>query len=108
MALENYNDYSENCYKGNLNNEFNSKSCNSPRNNYFNKMKEKKKLDKLYKNGPWWAVYDNGDYKVRCYKGKNSKYLKKMSNKKIRRTKEIGVRNKGNYKKIYDYWWNLF
>lgn len=35
-----------------------------------------------------------------------TKYLRKMSNLKVRRSKEFY--NYGSYKKLYDYWWTLF
>ena len=46
-------------------------------------------------------------YYKRIYRGKCSSYHKKRSNKAIRRYKgEIG--GKSGYKKIYDFWWELY
>lgn len=35
-----------------------------------------------------------------------TKFLRRLSNRKVRRAKDIG--NYGAYKKQYDYWWTLF
>lgn len=35
-----------------------------------------------------------------------TKYLRRLSNKRVRRSKEFY--NYSSYKKLYDYWWTLF
>ena len=74
-------------------------------NQYERKKIDKIKLDKLSKIR-WWAVWDNGKYKSRCYLSDRRKFAKKMANKKIRQYKgDIG--NGSCYRKIYDYWWEV-
>lgn len=75
-------------------------------NHYARKQIDKIKLDKLHKAGNWWTVVDKDTHKKRCYIGSRSAYNKKRSNKKVRKTKNIG--DGGNYKKVYNYWWEVF
>ncbi len=84
-------------------------------NKYAKKQITKDKLLKLQKYGKWWTTYKQTNeegkfYIVRCYIGnhKNSRttYHKKKSNKKVRKYREILKGN--NYRKIYDYWWEVF
>jgi len=58
-------------------------------NHYARKQIDKIKLDK-------------DTYKKRCYIGRRTAYNKKRSNKKVRKTKNIG--DGGNYKKVCNYW----
>ena len=41
-------------------------------------------------------------YKRYWFTGTEKKYHKRQSNKAVRRSKDISVRNRGNYKKVYD------
>lgn len=41
-------------------------------------------------------------YKRYWVTGTEKKYYKRQSNKAVRRSKDISVRNRGNYKKVYD------
>lgn len=93
------------------------------RNKYERNQKYKDKLKRLYEiNGgyyyspvyhmdsKWIDGYGLVDlpksYYKRVYRGRNSKYLKRQSNKAIRRYQ--GELHKGNMAhKLYDYWWKL-
>ena len=75
-------------------------------NQYARKQICKAKLDKLYNEGGWWTVWDKGTHKVRCYISPRAKHHKKYSNKKVRKTQNIG--NYNNYKKVYDFWWEVW
>lgn len=84
-------------------------------NRYTKKQITKNKLLKLHKYGLWWTTYkqidENGkSYIIRCYIGnnKNSRttYHKKQANKKVRKYK--GKLKRKNYKKVYDYWCEIF
>lgn len=47
-------------------------------------------------------------YKRYWFTGTGKKYHKRQSNKAVRRSKDISVRNRGNYKKVYDLWWEVY
>lgn len=47
-------------------------------------------------------------YYKRWYRGKRSKYLKRQSNKKIRRCKGELHNGYHHIHKLYDFWWELF
>lgn len=100
-------------------------STYSPRvNTYFRNKKYKKHLEHLAdiaseypaaayrvdKNGDWTDDPEDTKYVKRCYRENRpgiSGYLKKLANRKVRRFDgEIG--NYGAYKKVFDYWWNLY
>lgn len=50
---------------------------------------------------------DDAAYVSRNYHGKRGKYVKLYSNRRVRRhNKEI--KSGGSYKRIYDYWWELY
>jgi len=72
---------------------------------YYRKQIGKKKLEKLSKVG-WWIVSDKGTHKTRCYYSGRKTTIKKISNKKVRKYKNLG--NYANYRKVYDYWYELF
>lgn len=74
-------------------------------NQYARKKICKTKLDKLYNEGGWWTVWDKGTYKIRHYISPRAKHYKKYSNKKVRKTKNIG--NHGKYRGVYDFWWEV-
>lgn len=46
-------------------------------------------------------------YYKRVYRGKRSKYLKRQSNKKIRRYKG-GLQNGWNCHRLFDFWWEMY
>lgn len=54
---------------------------------------------------PCPAIYSNSYYK-RLYRGKRSKYLKRQSNKKIRKYKRC-LSDGNMYRKVFDFWWEL-
>lgn len=72
---------------------------------------DKRRLEKLYQKtrthygrGVWYderkerfIKYDGGAY---------AKHVRRYSNRKVRRTKNIS--NYGKYRKTYDYWWELY
>lgn len=63
-----------------------------------------------YKNDEWWR--DEGErgkilYFRTSHHNRYKQWLKKQSNKKIRRTKGVPKRGKG-FKKIFDLWWELW
>jgi hypothetical protein len=85
---------------------------------YQRNIEDKRRLKKLYletKNSCIVGAYyddkknrmiryspsDNGNAKI-----STTKYLKRQSNKKIRRSCDVFQR--GGYKKQYDYWWELY
>lgn len=84
-------------------------------NKYSRKQITKDKLLKLHKYGKWWTTHKQTNdedkfYIIRCYIGnhKNSRttYHKKKANKKVRKYK--GMLKRNNYRKLYDYWWEIF
>lgn len=78
------------------------------------KQIEKRKLEKLYNatkhsctGGGAFFHEGKGRY-IRYYtsgKSKYTKYLKRLSNKKVRHS-SLALAN-SEYKKIFDYWWSL-
>lgn len=77
-------------------------------NKYYRKRIDKKKLEKLDKYS-WWAVYfdDKKGFYKRYYLSGRKKFIRKCSNKKVR--KSVGFSLKGaGYRKCYDFWWELF
>ena len=58
-------------------------------------------------SGVYKEERDGKEYYKRYYRGKRSKYLKKLSNKKVRRYNGE-ISGKGGYKKLFDYWWELY
>ena len=75
----------------------------------YRRMQErahKMKLREISKYCGYPGVWEhNGYYKMG--RGSISKYLKRLSNKKVRRTPvEITLR-RGDYRRVFDYWWEL-
>lgn len=78
----------------------------------FNENKHR--MEWLYKNTQ--SHYGHGAYRSESgdryyryndsYKSGHTKYLRRISNKRVRRNKERY--NHAGYKRIYDYWWQLF
>ena len=70
----------------------------------------KHKLDKLYKETKNDGAYiDERTGRIKKYSysrnSKSPKFLKKYSNKVLRHMDEEELPQ--NYKKVFDYWWNL-
>lgn len=91
-------------------------------NRYERKQKYKRKLDNMVKNNLWWpspAIWvdkyghwtDKEEDKLYTKKystrRKISKYLKNQSDRKVRRYKGI-LKSGCSYRKLYDYWWELW
>lgn len=78
------------------------------KNNYINNRKHKNKLQSMV-NNHWFPVYNCEEkYAKRFYRGGGSPFLKKMSNRKIRRYKG-DFEPKGNkFHRVYDFWWELY
>lgn len=81
-------------------------------NGYFRSKERYKRLKHLYEetkhsygSGVW---YDNEKKRfIRAYRGSRSKYLKQLGNRRVRRIKDEDLSN-GQYKKVFDYWWELY
>ncbi|MCK2000592.1 hypothetical protein MZM54_04185 [[Brevibacterium] frigoritolerans] len=70
------------------------------------KQKHKAKLNHL-SDKSWSTVRERDGWKQRCYRGGRSAFLKKRSNKKVRRYIG-GLPPKGNtHNRIFDFWWSL-
>lgn len=70
-------------------------------------LKTYKKTRTSYGSGVWFD--EKRGFYYRYYPSNTSGYtraLKRIGNKKVRRTPDIG--NFGNYKKVYDYQYTLF
>jgi hypothetical protein len=92
-----------------------------PRNKRKRIIKRKSKLKKLYAETrhsfPSAVINKNNKFLTRFYyKGKDKKYYKRLSNKRLRTTSNkflnnfgtYSVKKGGSYKKIFDYYWNLY
>ena len=84
---------------------------------YRRSIQEKKKLLQTYSKtkhkmrGVWYDDESDRYHKISySKKGKNSyaTFLRKHSNRTIRRNKLKEELTGNNYKKFYDYWWELF
>ena len=93
---------------------------------YYKKdMRERRKNDRKYKkhlkdiaensnsypSGAYSVDKETGEETVTYYKrgwrSKLSKYLKRVCNDKIRNNDDETLYNNGEYKKLFDFWWNL-
>lgn len=77
----------------------------------YRRAKEQKAKDKMqeastHSHKGWYGYYYQNGHWAKMYRGKRSKWLKRQSNKAIRRDKDF-VGSNGDYKKKYDYWWEL-
>lgn len=75
------------------------------------KTKEKHKLKRLYdqtQSSYWSGAYYSEDKKryIRCYAPRIGKFYRRISNKRVRRTKYLV--NGNTYKRYFDYWWELY
>ena len=69
----------------------------------------KRKLQKLYKEKrsyPWVGYNEKRGFYKLYYKGKVGKYLKKLANHKVRRSKNDDLQH-GDYKKLFDYQYSM-
>lgn len=108
MALEDEeyeNDFEEEYLNKKKRKKLSQKEINSK--NYHNKFKNRTKLKKL-NNYRWYLVRtaENGTLH-RCYRGSGSKYLKKISNKKVRKYDGLNRKN-CDYRRVFDFWYSLF
>ena len=82
------------------------------------KAKAKRKYQDLKNSfpSPFYPVGKDGGYESdenkivrykRDYNPPRAKWLRKVSNKKVRKEKEIPSKGSG-FKKLFDYWWNLW
>lgn len=78
------------------------------------RIPEQEYLKKRYKRLGGWSysnlLYydkDKGRY-IKDYRGRRSKAIKKQSNRKIRYYKGDLGSELGNYKKISEFWWELY
>lgn len=60
-----------------------------------------------HNNITWWAVWNKGEYKKRCYLSRRRKWAKKRTNTKIRNYKDY-IGNSGEYRKHHEYWWEIW
>lgn len=75
-------------------------------NRYYKKQIDKHRLDKLVNYG-WWIVSTRKSYKRRIYFSGRKGTIKHISNKKVRKYKG-DIADGAGYRKIYDYWYELF
>ncbi len=91
-------------------------------NSYKRDVKYKERMKRLAKlceerwYAPVYPVSSDGHYVddmedmayvKRVWRGSRSKYLKQQSNKKFRQYKD-DVPGRGGYKKVFDFWWELY
>lgn len=74
--------------------------------NLANKRKQKRKLKRLNEEGHWSIVVDMETHLARVYRGQRSKYIKKRSNKKVRKSKNLTSGN--DYRKAFNFWYELW
>lgn len=99
------------------NNLVNSNNTKLYRNRYFRKKITKEKLKKLNKNCSYYVIQEKerdnfednkGEFflKRRYINNNKTKFHKRLSNKKVRN--EFNINTKGsNFKKVYDYKWEI-
>lgn len=70
------------------------------------KQKENQRMEFL-KEIHWGVVTDMNGFNQRIYRGKRSRYLKKKSNKQVRKYKDK-IASGAGYRKVFDFWWELY
>lgn len=60
-----------------------------------------------YRYGDGVVKRNYSGYLKRCYAPKLKKYLRKISNRKVRKYTK-GIKNGSTYKKVFDLWWELY
>ena len=76
--------------------------CSQERNRRLKKLSTK---TRGYLAGVWFDEEKNRY--IRNYRGKRSPFLKRQSNKKIRRDKD-NIYQKNKYRRVFDFWWELY
>lgn len=95
-------EYEDNQYhKEEMHNKVKKRKINRHDLNLFHRAK----LDELSKL-KWWTVSDKGTHKKRCYLSDRRKVAKRQSNKQVRNYK-LSITKGSNYRKIYDFWWEI-
>ena len=104
--------------------DYKTNTCDLPQQT---KIQRKRNRDKKYKEHlkrisdygnyppPSYPVDENGDYckdnpvryKRFTYKPGKKKYLRKLSNNKVRKAKDLSSKGSG-YRRLFDYWWSLW
>lgn len=95
--------------------------------NHANKVEHRRRLEKLYGNaGDWypcpvgWSAYAPFDwtnpgstrahaddaYLKRYYRSRYAKYARVMSNRKVRRTRNVPQHC--GYRRVFDFWWEIY
>ncbi len=79
-------------------------------NRYAKKRITNHKLKYLMKYGSWYTVGEHKGFLQRYYPSKRgrAKKLKKYSNRIVRRRWNLGISDRSCYKKVFDYWWELY
>jgi len=80
-------------------------------NRYKRKKITKYKLEKLYKKS-WMQVYysEKKQRYIKCYISNRKKYAKYCTNRKIRNgnSNNFKMLKSCSYRRVYDYWWNVY
>ena len=85
-----------------------NKKYKSRLNKYGRKKITQSKLKKL-NQCTWWVTYynENEGYYERCYVSGRKRYAKYCSKRKVRHRNDFALKGNG-YRKVYDYWWDVF
>lgn len=77
-------------------------------NRYERKYTKRKRLEEIHHQAwhPVWYDKEKQMYKRSYYSGRKG-FAKKQSNRKIRHTKDFST-DGGGYRKLFDYWGNVF
>ena len=74
---------------------------------YRNRLEFLAEKSGYYPSGAYKVEKDGKEFYRRYYRGKRSQYLKRLSAKKNRR--HLGrSQQRGYYRKVFDYWWELY
>lgn len=79
-------------------------------NSYQKRQGEYRKIARfMHSHWIWKAGYYTSEYTTHAKRfSYNSAYLRKMGNRKIRRTKEIETSTVSLYKRVFDYVWEIW
>lgn len=78
------------------------------RHKYFRNKKYKQHLKQL-QNECWWAVWDKGTHLKRSDFAKAAKkFYKNYTNRILRRGHKEHYHKGGGYKRVFDYWWQIW
>ena len=78
--------------------------CSQERNKRLKKLASK--TPGYVGGGGAWLDEEKNRY-IRCYRGKRSPFLKRLGAKKIRRDKD-NIYQKSEYRRVFDFWWELY